>query len=146
MRTPAEKVPHDDVSLPVRAEEPDGEMELAAATGKVAYSVSPGETLRHVDDYTNADDFTDRATACRRDVPAIDTDRLRSKKAPGFTPLGPWTVLSESIADPGDLVLTGSPAVSAMHGGGLLRDGDDMKGCITGLGARRTRCSGETGS
>ena len=37
---------------------------------------------------------------------AIGTDWLRSKNAPGFTPLGPWIVPAESIADPGDLRVT----------------------------------------
>lgn len=47
---------------------------------------------------------------------------------------------------PGDLVLTGSPAGNGIHWGRLLRDGDVMDGSITGLGAQRTRCIGETAS
>jgi 2,4-diketo-3-deoxy-L-fuconate hydrolase len=39
-------------------------------------------------------------------MPAIGTDWLRSKNAPGFTPLGPWIVPAESTADPGDLRVT----------------------------------------
>jgi 2-keto-4-pentenoate hydratase/2-oxohepta-3-ene-1,7-dioic acid hydratase in catechol pathway len=42
---------------------------------------------------------------------------------------------------PGDLLLTGSPAGNAAHHGGRwLRPGDVMEGSITGLGVQRNRC------
>jgi 2,4-diketo-3-deoxy-L-fuconate hydrolase len=42
---------------------------------------------------------------------------------------------------PGDLVLTGSPAGNAEHHGGRwLKPGDVMEGTITGLGVQRNRC------
>jgi 2,4-didehydro-3-deoxy-L-rhamnonate hydrolase len=44
---------------------------------------------------------------------------------------------------PGDLLLTGSPAGNGLHWGRLLRDGDEMVGRISGLGAQRTRCVAE---
>ncbi|WNM31664.1 fumarylacetoacetate hydrolase family protein [Streptomyces sp. Li-HN-5-11] len=44
---------------------------------------------------------------------------------------------------PGDLVLTGSPAGNGLHWGRLLRDGDVMEGCISGLGVQRNRCVAE---
>lgn len=98
--------PYDDVSLPEWAEKPDWELELAAVIGKPAYRVSTDEALEYVAGYTIANDLTDRATVFRRDMPAIGTDWLRSKNAPGFTPLGPWIVPAESIADSGDLRVT----------------------------------------
>lgn len=98
--------PYDDVVLPAWAEKPDWELELAAVIGRPAYQVSAEEALGHVAGYTIANDLTDRATVFRRDMPQIGTDWLRSKNAPGFTPLGPWIVPAESIADPGDLRLT----------------------------------------
>lgn len=177
--------PYDDVVLPAWAEQPDWELELAAVIAKPAHRVPVEEALDHVAGYTIANDLTDRATVFRRDMNAIGTDWLRSKNAPGFTPLGPWIVPAGSIADPadlrvtlklngetmqdestkdmifgvarmvsyasqsaqllpGDLVLTGSPAGNGMHWGRLLREGDVMDGSITGLGAQRTRCVGET--
>ena len=36
----------------------------------------------------------------RRDMPEIGTDWLRSKNAPGFTPLGPYLVPVEFVPDP----------------------------------------------
>ncbi|WP_367039139.1 fumarylacetoacetate hydrolase family protein [Streptomyces sp. Je 1-332] len=97
--------PYDDVVLPAWSEKPDWELELAAVIGRPAHRVSVAEALQHVAGYTIANDLTDRATVFRRDMPQIGTDWLRSKNAPGFTPLGPWIVPAASIADPGDLRL-----------------------------------------
>jgi 2-keto-4-pentenoate hydratase/2-oxohepta-3-ene-1,7-dioic acid hydratase in catechol pathway len=98
--------PYDDVVLPAWAEQPDWELELAAVVGRAAHRVSVEEALDHVAGYTIANDLTDRATVFRRDMPRIGTDWLRSKNAPGFTPLGPWIVPAGSIARPEDLRLT----------------------------------------
>lgn len=97
--------PYDDVVLPAWAEKPDWELELAAVIGRPAHGVSVDEALEYVAAYTIANDLTDRATVFRRDMPQIGTDWLRSKNAPGFTPLGPWIVPAGSIADPDDLHL-----------------------------------------
>ncbi|MFE9686680.1 fumarylacetoacetate hydrolase family protein [Streptomyces sp. NPDC006285] len=98
--------PYDDVVLPAWAEKPDWELELTAVIGRPAHRVTPDKALEYVAGYTIANDLTDRATVFRRDMPQIGTDWLRSKNAPGFTPLGPWLVPAESIADPDDLRLT----------------------------------------
>nr|WP_206314127.1 fumarylacetoacetate hydrolase family protein [Streptomyces coryli] len=98
--------PYDDVVLPAWAEQPDWELEVAAVIGRPAHRVPVEQALEHVAGYTIANDLTDRATVFRRDMPQIGTDWLRSKNAPGFTPLGPWLVPAESIADPGNLQLT----------------------------------------
>lgn len=97
--------PYDDVVLPEWAEKPDWELELAAVIGRPAHQISIDAALEYVAGYTIANDLTDRATVFRRDMPQIGTDWLRSKNAPGFTPLGPWIVPAESIAGPGDLRL-----------------------------------------
>jgi 2-keto-4-pentenoate hydratase/2-oxohepta-3-ene-1,7-dioic acid hydratase in catechol pathway len=44
---------------------------------------------------------------------------------------------------PGDVVLTGSPAGNGMHHRRFLTDGDVMEGAITGLGTQRNRCVNE---
>ncbi|MFI7500937.1 fumarylacetoacetate hydrolase family protein [Streptomyces sp. NPDC049687] len=98
--------PYDDVVLPGWAEQPDWELELAAVIAEPAHRVSVEDALDHVAGYTIANDLTDRATVFRRDMKAIGTDWLRSKNAPGFTPLGPWIVPAGSVADPGDLRVT----------------------------------------
>ncbi|WP_340384119.1 fumarylacetoacetate hydrolase family protein [Streptomyces sp. SS7] len=98
--------PYDDVLLPAWAAQPDWELELVAVIAKPAHRVSVEEALEYVAGYTIANDLTDRATVFRQDMPGIGTDWLHSKNAPGFTPLGPWIVPAESIADPGDLRVT----------------------------------------
>ncbi|MER5553435.1 fumarylacetoacetate hydrolase family protein [Streptomyces sp. NPDC002793] len=98
--------PYDDVVLPSWAEKPDWELELAAVIGRPAHQVSVEDALSYVAGYTIANDLTDRATVFRRDMPQIGTDWLRSKNAPGFTPLGPWIVPTESVGDTHDLRLT----------------------------------------
>ncbi|MFD6247395.1 fumarylacetoacetate hydrolase family protein [Streptomyces roseolus] len=98
--------PYDDVTIPAWAQKPDWELELAAVIGRPAYQVSVEEALEYVAGYTIANDLTDRATVFRRDMPQIGTDWLRSKNAPGFTPLGPWIVPAESVGDTRDLRLT----------------------------------------
>ncbi|QFG21289.1 fumarylacetoacetate hydrolase family protein [Actinomadura sp. WMMB 499] len=98
--------PYDDVVLPAWAEKPDWELELAAVIGRTAHRVPVEHALEYVAGYTIANDLTDRATVFRRDMPQIGTDWLRSKNAPGFTPLGPWIVPAASIADPDDLRVT----------------------------------------
>jgi 2-keto-4-pentenoate hydratase/2-oxohepta-3-ene-1,7-dioic acid hydratase in catechol pathway len=98
--------PYDDVVLPAWAEQPDWELELAAVIARPAHRVSVEDALEYVAGYTIANDLTDRAGVFRRDMKAIGTDWLRSKNAPGFTPLGPWIVPARSIADPGDLRVT----------------------------------------
>lgn len=95
--------PYDDVVLPAWAGKPDWELELAAVISRPAYRVTAEEALDHVAGYTIANDLTDRATVFRRDMPQIGTDWLRSKNAPGFTPLGPWIVPAASVGDTGDL-------------------------------------------
>ncbi|MCL3998577.1 fumarylacetoacetate hydrolase family protein [Streptomyces lavenduligriseus] len=98
--------PYDDVVLPAWAEQPDWELELAVVIGRPAHRVPVEDAARYIAGYTIANDLTDRATVFRRDMPQIGTDWLRSKNAPGFTPLGPWIVPAESIADPDDLRVT----------------------------------------
>ncbi|MFK0071154.1 fumarylacetoacetate hydrolase family protein [Streptomyces sp. NPDC091046] len=98
--------PYDDVVLPAWAGQPDWELELAVVIGRPAHRVRVEDALDHVAGYTIANDLTDRATVFRRDMPQIGTDWLRSKNAPGFTPLGPWIVPAESVANPDDLRVT----------------------------------------
>lgn len=98
--------PYDDVELPSWAAKPDWELELAVVIGCRTHRVEAAQALDHVAGYTIANDLTDRASVFRPDMPAIGTDWLRSKNAPGFTPLGPYLVPAEFVGDPGDLQVT----------------------------------------
>ena len=48
--------------------------------------------------------------------------------------------------NPGDLLITGSPAGNGSHYGRFLRAGDVMEGTITGLGTQRTQVKAPTGA
>ncbi|GAB2838084.1 fumarylacetoacetate hydrolase family protein [Streptomyces daliensis] len=98
--------PYDDVVLPREAAQPDWELELAVVVSRPAYRVPREKALEHVAGYTIANDLTDRAAVFRRDMPAIGSDWLAAKNAPGFTPLGPWLVPAAHVGDPGDLQVT----------------------------------------
>jgi 2-keto-4-pentenoate hydratase/2-oxohepta-3-ene-1,7-dioic acid hydratase in catechol pathway len=98
--------PYDEVELPAWAAKPDWELELAVVIGRRAHRVAADRALEYVAGYTIANDLTDRASVFRPDMPAIGTDWLRSKNAPGFTPLGPYLVPAEFVGDPGDLQVT----------------------------------------
>ncbi|WP_033223119.1 fumarylacetoacetate hydrolase family protein [Kitasatospora phosalacinea] len=98
--------PHDEVLLPDWCVKPDWELELAAVIGAPAYRVTPEEALAHVAAYTIANDLTARELVFRRDMPEIGTDWLRSKNAPGFTPLGPYLVPAAFVENPADLRVT----------------------------------------
>ena len=98
--------PYDEVELPSWAAKPDWELELAVVIGRHTHRVETAQALDYVAGYTIANDLTDRAAVFRPDMPAIGTDWLRSKNAPGFTPLGPYLVPAEFVGDPGDLQVT----------------------------------------
>jgi len=55
-------------------------------------------------------------------------------------------VTSIVALQPGDLVLTGSPAGNGAHWGTFLAPGDVMEGAISGLGFQRNRCVAEAGA
>jgi 2-keto-4-pentenoate hydratase/2-oxohepta-3-ene-1,7-dioic acid hydratase in catechol pathway len=50
-------------------------------------------------------------------------------------------ITSVTELNPGDLVLTGSPAGNGAHWGVFLAPGDVLEGEITGLGRQRNRCA-----
>ncbi|ALJ21392.1 fumarylacetoacetate hydrolase family protein [Microbacterium sp. No. 7] len=54
-------------------------------------------------------------------------------------------VSSVAIVDPGDLLITGSPAGNGSHWNRFLQDGDVMEVTITGLGTQRTAVRGPSG-
>ena len=176
--------PYDDVILPVRGEQHDWELEVAAVIGVGGRRIPKHDALSHVAGYTIANDLTTRDLVYRRDLQAIGTDWLRSKNSPTFLPLGPWIVPSQFVADPqdlritlrvdgevmqdestadmifdvatlvsyastlvalqpGDLILTGSPAGNGMHHRRFLKPGDVIESTVSGLGYQRNVCVSE---
>jgi 2-keto-4-pentenoate hydratase/2-oxohepta-3-ene-1,7-dioic acid hydratase in catechol pathway len=87
--------PGDTVELPYDDVRTDQEGELAVVIGRRARHVAPEHALEHVFGYTCALDMTIRSTEDRSTRKSFDT----------FTPLGPWVVTADEIADPGALTL-----------------------------------------
>ena len=87
--------PNDDVLLPYTDMRTDQEGELAIVIGRTARNVSAAAAKEHVVGYTGVLDITVRSTEDRSTRKSFDT----------FTPLGPWIVTADEIADPDALGL-----------------------------------------
>nr|WP_218680759.1 fumarylacetoacetate hydrolase family protein [Rhodococcus qingshengii] len=87
--------PDDDVLLPYTDVRTDQEGELAIVIGRTAKNVSVAEAKDYIFGYTGVLDITVRSTEDRSTRKSFDT----------FTPLGPWIVTADEIADPDALAL-----------------------------------------
>jgi len=92
--------PGDTLELPRHAQRVDWEIELAAVIGRPCREVSREQAMTHVAGYVLVNDITARDLVRRPDLPALGTDWLQSKSAPGFLPTGPYLVPAPFIADP----------------------------------------------
>jgi 2,4-diketo-3-deoxy-L-fuconate hydrolase len=93
------------VGLPAHVRQADWEVELGVVIGRHARHVERKDALSYVAGYTLVNDITIREQVFRSDLPALGTDWLQSKGAPGFLPVGPYLVPASQIADPHDLRL-----------------------------------------
>lgn len=87
--------PGQDVLLPYNDKRTDQEGELGVVIGRTARHVSADKALDHVFGYTCVLDITVRSGEDRSTRKSFDT----------FTPLGPWVVTADDIADPDTLGL-----------------------------------------
>ncbi|HZR41890.1 MAG TPA: fumarylacetoacetate hydrolase family protein [Ktedonobacteraceae bacterium] len=78
------------VRLPYLDKRTDQEAELAVVIGRTASNISASEALDYVFGYTCSLDITVRSTEDRSTRKSFDT----------FTPLGPWVITTDEIADP----------------------------------------------
>ena len=87
--------PRDDIVLPPdqRDREIHHEAELVAIVGKGGKDIAPRDALSRIAGYTIGLDITVRSEA----------DRSRRKSYDTFSPLGPWLVTSDEVADPADM-------------------------------------------
>jgi 2-keto-4-pentenoate hydratase/2-oxohepta-3-ene-1,7-dioic acid hydratase in catechol pathway len=86
--------PDTDVLLPPQATQPDYEAELALVIGMGGYRIAKEDWERHVFGYTIVNDVSARG-------PQLATTQWTlAKSLPTFTPLGPWIVTRDEIADP----------------------------------------------
>lgn len=87
--------PRDAIVLPPdqRDREIHHEAELVAIVGKGGKDIAPRDALSRIAGYTIGLDITVRSKA----------DRSRRKSYDTFSPLGPWLVTSDEVADPADM-------------------------------------------
>lgn len=86
--------PDTDVLLPPEATQPDYEAELAVVIGKGGFRIKPADWESHVFGYTILNDVSARG------VQLATTQWTLGKSFATFTPIGPWIVTSDEIADP----------------------------------------------
>ncbi|MEV6212333.1 fumarylacetoacetate hydrolase family protein [Kitasatospora sp. NPDC051914] len=105
--------PDDRVLVPRGSEKTDYEAELAVVIGRTArYLESDAEAAAVVAGYAAANDVTERAFQLER-----GGQWDKGKSAETFTPLGPWLVTPDEVADPQQLSLR------LWVNGGLRQDG-----------------------
>ncbi|GAA3028085.1 fumarylacetoacetate hydrolase family protein [Kitasatospora sp. NPDC058063] len=93
--------PYDEVLVPRGGEKTDYEAELAVVIGRTArYLDSHAEAAGVIAGYTIANDVTERAFQFER-----GGQWDKGKSAETFTPLGPWLVTADEVADPQALTL-----------------------------------------
>lgn len=93
--------PYDEVLVPRGGEKTDYEAELAVVIGRTArYLDSHAEAAAVIAGYTIANDVTERAFQFER-----GGQWDKGKSAETFTPLGPWLVTADEVADPQALTL-----------------------------------------
>jgi 2-keto-4-pentenoate hydratase/2-oxohepta-3-ene-1,7-dioic acid hydratase in catechol pathway len=79
----------------------DWEVELVAVIGRHAYQVTEADAWSHVAGLTVGQDISERVLQMVGPVPQFSL----AKSYPGFTPMGPWLVTPDELADPDDLEL-----------------------------------------
>jgi 2-keto-4-pentenoate hydratase/2-oxohepta-3-ene-1,7-dioic acid hydratase in catechol pathway len=94
LKAPSSVIAHGGVvELPYSDRRVDQEGELAAVIGRRAHNITEQEALSHVVGYTGCLDITMRGKEDRSTRKSFDT----------FTPVGPWVVTADEIADPAEL-------------------------------------------
>ncbi len=83
-----------EIELPAMSTQPDYEAELAVVIGKGGHKIAAADWEKHVVGYTILNDVS------ARDVQFATTQWTLSKSFPTFTPVGPWIVTTDEIADP----------------------------------------------
>jgi len=92
--------PNDDVVIPRGSQKTDWEVELGVVIGKRASYVNESEALSHVAGYCLVNDISEREYQMER-----GTQWDKGKGCDTFSPVGPWLVTRDEIADPQDLKL-----------------------------------------
>lgn len=83
-----------EIILPSISTQPDYEAELAVVIGKGGFEIAGSDWRDHVFGYTIVNDVS------ARDVQLATSQWTLGKSFPTFTPIGPWIVTADEIADP----------------------------------------------
>ena len=92
--------PNDNVEIPRGSTKTDWEVELGVVIGKPAKYISEAEALDHVAGYTIVNDVSEREYQLER-----GGQWDKGKGCDTFSPIGPWMVTKDEVADPQNLGL-----------------------------------------
>jgi len=90
--------PYDDIKLDNVSTENDWEAELAVVIGKAGRNISREHALEHIHSYTVFNDFSLRDVQYRH-----GRQFFKGKSLDKASPMGPWLVTADEIADPQQL-------------------------------------------
>lgn len=92
--------PDDSLHLPHGSTAADWEVELGVVIGTTAKNIAESEAMEHVAGFCVVNDLSERDWQLRR-----GGTWDKGKGHDGFGPIGPWLVIRDEIADPGNLRL-----------------------------------------
>lgn len=95
----------DTVFLPPESKRVDWEVELGVVIGRAGRRIAVEDAQSHIAGYVIVNDVSARDLTRRSDFP-FSHDWFRGKSFDSFTPVGPWFVPAECIADLHDVRLT----------------------------------------
>jgi 2,4-diketo-3-deoxy-L-fuconate hydrolase len=92
--------PNDDVIIPKNSVKSDWEVELAVVINKKTQYVSESDAMNYVGGYALMNDYSEREWQLER-----SGQWVKGKSADTFSPLGPYLVTKDEVADPHNLNL-----------------------------------------
>jgi len=92
--------PYDNLVIPKNSTKTDWEVELVVVVGKRASYVEEKDAKDYIAGYMLHNDYSERAFQLKR-----NGQWVKSKSCDTFTPLGPWMVTADEVANPDNLRL-----------------------------------------
>jgi len=92
--------PNDQVTIPKNSQKTDWEVELNIVIGKKTQYIDQSEAYDHIAGYTLINDYSEREFQLER-----GGQWVKGKSCDTFSPVGPWLVTKDEIADPNNLDL-----------------------------------------